>query len=375
MSKDNQTDGRMEKTRWIVSLVTMAVVVFGGFILCLTHKSEDISLSERRKLAQFPEFSWEELVDGDWITDFEDYTLDQFPFRDAMRSVKAYVQKNLFLQKDNNDVYVVDGNVSKLDYPLNENSVVKAADKFDSLYEKYMADSDVKLYMSVIPDKNYFMAEQNGYLSIDYDRMIRVLQENTDITYIDIIPYLELGDYYRTDSHWSQEKLLDVAEVLAEGMGVADRLSGEYETKELSPFYGVYYGQSALSLEPDTIYYLTNEVIENCTTYNAENGETTSVYDEAKFANMDPYDVFLSGATPLLTITNPAGEKGKELIVFRDSFGSSITPLLIEAYETITLVDIRYMRSELLPQFIEFTDQDVLFLYSTMILNSSNLLH
>ena len=62
-------------------------------------------------------------------------------------------------------------------------------------------------------------------------------------------------------------------------------------------------------------------------------------------------------------------------MIFRDSFGSSLAPLLIEGYEKITLVDIRYMHSNLLPNYIEFTDQDVLFLYSTMVLNSSSMLH
>ncbi len=376
MKKDNHAEACLEKYRFVVSLVTVAVILFGGALLCLAKSPDEISVSERRKLAQFPKLEWEAIVDGDWMEDFEKYTLDQFPFRDQMRSIKAYVQQNLFHQKDNNGIYVVDGNVSKLEYPLNENSVINAANKFDALYEKYMAGSDVKVYTSIVPDKNYFLAAANGYLSVDYERMMELFIENIDhMEYIDIFPYLEIGDYYRTDSHWSQERLTDVAMALAEAMGVADRISGEYEMKELSPFYGVYYGQSAMAMKPDTIRYLTNEIIENCTTYNEETGKTTSVYDLEKFGGMDPYDVFLSGATPLITITNPAGEKGKELVIFRDSFGSSLAPLLIEGYETITLVDIRYMHSNLLPNYIEFTDQDVLFLYSTMVLNSSSMLH
>ena len=307
---DKGRSDRDQTRRWRVSLVTMAALLVAGAVLCLINPVSEISLSERRKLAQFPKISWEAIVDGEWMADFEDYTLDQFPFRDAMRSIKAYVSQNIFHQKDNNDVYVVDGNVSKLEYPLNENSVVNAAKKFNTLYEKYMAGSNVNVYVSVVPDKNYFLAEPNGYLSVDYERMMELFTENIadHLNYIDIFPHLEIGDYYRTDSHWSQEKLTDVAMTIAGAMGAADRLSGEYEMKELSPFYGVYYGQSAMALKPDTIKYLTNAVIENCTTYNEETGETTTVYDLDKFSNMDPYDVFLSGATPLITITNPAGE-------------------------------------------------------------------
>ena len=81
--------------------------------------------------------------------------------------------------------------------------------------------------------------------------------------------------------------------------------------------------------------------------------------------------MFLSGSRSLLTIENPKGEAGKELIVFRDSFGSSIIPLLVQEYETVTVVDIRYIQIDVLEKFIEFHGQDVLLLYSTLVLNNS----
>ena len=63
----------------------------------------------------------------------------------------------------------------------------------------------------------------------------------------------------------------------------------------------------------------------------------------------------------------------KELILFRDSFGSSIAPLLAEGYSKVTLVDIRYIRWERLEQFVDFKDKDVLFLYSTALLNHNEI--
>ena len=53
----------------------------------------------------------------------------------------------------------------------------------------------------------------------------------------------------------------------------------------------------------------------------------------------------------------------KNLILFRDSYGSSLAPLLASGYRTITLVDLRYLSSDQLDQYIDFEDQDVLFLY------------
>ena len=61
----------------------------------------------------------------------------------------------------------------------------------------------------------------------------------------------------------------------------------------------------------------------------------------------------------------------RELILFRDSFGSSIAPLLIENYKTVTIVDIRYVQTDYLGQLLDFHGQDVLFLYGAAMLNDS----
>ena len=85
------------------------------------------------------------------------------------------------------------------------------------------------------------------------------------------------------------------------------------------------------------------------------------MYDKDKLSSRDLYDVFLSGPVSVLTVENPAANTDKELIVFRDSFGSSMVPLLIPGYAKVTLVDIRYLPADKLGEFVEFGNQDVLF--------------
>ena len=51
---------------------------------------------------------------------------------------------------------------------------------------------------------------------------------------------------------------------------------------------------------------------------------------------------------------------------------SALAPLLVSGYAKVTLVDIRYIQSAMLGQFLSIDDQDVLFLYSTLVLNSSS---
>ena len=140
------------------------------------------------------------------------------------------------------------------------------------------------------------------------------------------------------------------------------------------PFYGVYYVQAALPLKPDTLWILESDTLTECTVTNHETGETAAVYDLTKLDSRDLYDVFLSGPAAVLTVDNPNAQTQRELIVFRDSFGSSLVPLLVPGYSKVTLLDIRYVATEFLPQVVEFGDQDVLFLYSTPVLNQSAML-
>jgi hypothetical protein len=124
-------------------------------------------------------------------------------------------------------------------------------------------------------------------------------------------------------------------------------------------------------MEPETVVLMESELLDQCTVYDFESGKTLPVYDRSKLDSRDLYDVFLSGSRSLLTIENPNGIPGKELIIFRDSFGSSIAPLLVQDYAKVTLVDIRYIQIDMLERFVEFTGQDVLFLYSTLVINHS----
>ena len=104
--------------------------------------------------------------------------------------------------------------------------------------------------------------------------------------------------------------------------------------------------------------------------YDFESGKTLGVYDESKLDARDLYEVYLSGPRSLLTIENPNAATDRELLIFRDSFGSSLAPLLVQDYSKVTLVDLRYVQLELLDRFVDFHGQDVLILYSAIVLNN-----
>lgn len=359
------------KINHLLTVCMTAAFLCGFGVWSILKPDNAASVSERRPLAQLPEISKDTVMSGEFMADFESYTLDQFPLRDDFRTLKSMTAFYVLRQKDNNDIYIRDGYAAKLEYPMDTDSIRHAADRFRFVYEQFLRDSGSAVYLSVIPDKSYFMAAENGYPSLDYDEFVSELRENTGFAeYIDIFDTLELSDYYRTDSHWRQENITDTARRLADGMGVS--LSAEYtKVKVNAPFYGVYFGQSALPLRADEMYYLDSDHLHECTVFDLETNSYVPVYDIEKTTGKDPYEMFLEGPKSLITIEDPAAATDRELICFRDSFGSSIAPLLAGGYRKITLVDIRYISPALLGQFVSFEGQDVLFLYSTSVLNNS----
>ena len=98
------------------------------------------------------------------------------------------------------------------------------------------------------------------------------------------------------------------------------------------------------------------------------------MYDESQMQEDDPYELFIGGPSSLITVDNPACDNNRHLIIFRDSFGSSLGPLLAQGYEKTTLIDIRYIQPAMLKQFVDFEGADVLFIYSTMVLNNADTL-
>ena len=336
------------------------------------------SQSERRPLKQAPEISLEAITEGKFMGDFEDFTLDQFPLRDSFRSLKSLFHFYGLQMQDNNDIYIAEGYAAKQVYPYNPVSVNYALGRFNGIYKQYLEGKANKVFVTVVPDKGYYLAEPAGQLRMDYDVLFDTVQDGMPYAqYIDLTGSLSAQDYYRTDTHWKQEKLLPAASAICQALGVSAP-TGFTATKVEKPFYGVYYGQAALPLAPDELYLMKSDVLENCTVtyhdYSALGPKVGPVYDKEKLDSADLYELYLAGARSLITIENPAGQAGKELVVFRDSFGSSMVPLLLQDYAKVTLIDIRYITSMQAQNFVSYENADVLFLYSTLVLNESSAL-
>lgn len=250
-------------------------------------------------------------------------------------------------------------------------SMTKFANKLTSLKTDYLSGAASIAY-SVIPDKSFY-AKDSVTAYLDHSEMINTLTPKlSGWTYVEIGDLLSFDDYLKTDGHWRQEQITDVANRLAQAFGYSVS-SSEFTKQSRDNFTGDY-KRNIGSGYTETISWLESTHTKSATSANFQVPSSTLVYDTSFLSTISPYDMFLGGPSPLVTVTNPNVTTGKTLVIFRDSFGSSMAPLLLSNYSTVILVDIRYMVSTLLPEYVDFEGADVLFLYSGQVVNNPSML-
>ena len=354
-----------DKIKDIVVTIIFLFTVISLFLINVIKEDTDISLAERRKLATMPELTTKSLFDGTYFKKFDSYVTDQFVERDAFRKIKIDIE--LSTKGEYNNLYLYDDYIIEEIFPLNSNSINNLTNKINYIKNTYLNDNS-NIYYTIIPDKNYFV--NNGNLKLNYNKLQDMMKNNlSNINYINIFDKLTLNNYYKTDTHWKEEDLFNVANTIANQMNFD--ITNNNVVNTITTFKGSYAGRLSVTKDIDTIKTISNPSILNSSVYNYETKKYTDIYDYTKINSLDKYDIYLSGAVPLIDIINNNSSSDKELIVFRDSYGSSLIPLLIEGYKKITVIDIRYISSKILNKYIDFNDQDVLFMYSILTINNS----
>ena len=270
--------------------------------------------------------------------------------------------------------YVLNGGIYEKTEEINESAIMNNINKINSVCQNYL--NDMEIYFALIPNKEYYLSEENY---TEFNKIQDVIQNQlyNNAIYIELYDALKLDDYYKTDMHWKQENLSATIEKMQQEMNIK-KTDIDYQTESLGEFYGNYYKEiNNTNIKPDKLIYLTNPMIENCVVYNQEKEAEEKIYNKTRIKETNnKYDVFLSGAAAIQRIKNEEINNREKLILFRDSFGSSLAPLMIANYEEILLIDIRYVNSNILTNYIDFTDYknaDVLFLYNTRVINKSGI--
>lgn len=368
----------MNKITNIITTVLFILIIFGFAVLGFATPDLEKSVSENRNLAKFPKISIATLLskgEDNAMTGFENYVSDHFPFRDSFRELKAWIAYNIYGQKVNNGYFLSEGHACKSEDKINENSMDHFADALGNVYNRYFKNRE-NVFYSVVPDKSYFLSEKSGVPSMDYDKFFSMLRDKLPnrMKYIDITDTLSIEDYYYTDIHWSADKLEKTVRKIAKEMGFEDRLGFDYKVNKLTDsFGGVYFNQAGLNLSPEAIYYIYSPLFDDLKV-TVDGEQVNGIYNQKYKEDINGYyTYFLYGSKGNIQIENPNAETDRELVLIRDSFGSSLTPWFIEGYSKITVLDIRYSFPAMLGDYVGNDDNtDVLFLYSTSIINDSS---
>ena len=179
------------KTKQIITVCLLAAFLAGFGLWSVLRTPDAVSQAERRPLAQRPAFTAAGFLSGKFSDALDDFAADQFPLREQLRTLRSLVSYDLLGQRDVDGVYLSGGYAAKLDFPLNTGSVDRAAQRFRYVYDTYLAGTEANVYLSVIPDKGYFLAPASGRPAMDYDALVSRLREGTpEMTYIDLFDRL-----------------------------------------------------------------------------------------------------------------------------------------------------------------------------------------
>lgn len=329
--------------------------------------SKRFSENENRYLASFPTFSVDSLLAGKYTRSIDDYLSDQFVFRDSWIAVQSSSER-LLGKRELNGVFVA-GNRLIGDIKQPYADIVQS--NIDGINTFCAAHPNMRAYLMVVPSASYIQRcdlplfapsrNQNSWIESVYSRLngatgINVcesLQTNAD-RYI----------YYRTDHHWTTfGAYLAYGEYCAAAGLNAKPLRLEYVC---DGFNGTLFSSSGVrTVEPDLLFAYYPD---NVSGFSVFDGEKTTEYDGIYFeeflSKKDKYSYFLGSNQTVVTIHTSAGT-GQSLLIFKDSYAHCFAPMLCGSYDTITLVDLRYIVGSV-GEIVQLEQYDeVLFLYSS----------
>ena len=348
------------------------ICIFALFILSQVITPPVISVSERRPLATFPKLNLSTLQSAEFMNKFEGYAADSFVFREQFRTTRAMVVLDAFRMLDKDGLFRGQSGLGKF-ARINEVEYQKMFDKINLLVSKLPS---MKVYFAMVPDKSIYA----GTFLPGFDlKLAEQLAKDSlqGIKYIDLSTSLQADSFYYTDLHWNQIKLQPVINSLASEMDFKPITISDLNIQ--GDFFGVYAGQLALPVAPDSMSYMKPSNIDSYQVSTLSNDGTivpANMYDLSGFTSEDPYNFFLQGPTSLIWIDTGVANN-RILYLFRDSFSSSLAPLIAfgESYQEIVLIDLRYIDSRILDTYVTFKpDSDVLFLYSSQIMNNSSVI-
>lgn len=357
-----------------VSAILFFVVIVGMLLLLIFWPKKEFSDNENRVLATFPEFSFQSITSGEFMTGFESYVADHFFMRDEWIAAKTRTEL-LAGKKEVNGVFILkDRLIQKMD-GYDRTQFVNNLNAINSFVERTGIPASIMLVPTACEidksmlDANAPVENQKILIENAYARL------SGNLSTIDVYsPLYSSRDeyiYYKTDHHWTSLGAYLAYSAASKSLEYESIPYNSFDIRHAShDFLGTLYSKVIYDdMGPDTIdyYYYTGEGSVNVTEVVVDNGREQKSYDSMYFeeylTQKDQYSSFLGSNQPVVTVKTDS-PSGKKLLVIKDSYAHSLVPFLSNHYSEITMVDLRYINTSL-DEKVPLDEYDqVLFVYN-----------
>ena len=381
-----------KNTVWIPIILFLALI-FGGMLWGVLKEDRPYSDTENRYLARRPVFSWDRLFDGSYTQDYEEYVTDQLPLRDSLVGLKTRVEAALG-KTETKGVWLAAKDYLIVNHPAEDfegeqaqkNSLALA--EAVAYYAGELGDGHVRVLL--VPTASQILAanlppdspryDQSQYLKrVRTDAARRLAgadgasaskEAETDRVW-ELFPDVEEAlaahaeeyIFYRTDHHWTTLGAFYAYQAWAKSLGLAP-LSDPSLRVVSEDFLGTTWSKLHALGQADTISVYDSEK-KVALTHNRQT-QSEGCYDWAALEKRDQYAVFLGGNDGLLEIrpTEEGGGEKRVLLVVKDSFANCFLPYAAEHFDTILVVDLRYLNMSLKALASQYEVTDLLVLYN-----------
>ncbi len=249
----------------------------------------------------------------------------------------------------------------------------------------------IKVYDMIIPNHTeYGLPERlksGDVVSTSQADSIKAAYSGLDknVTPINVYNYLadhnEEYIYFKSDHHWTGLGAYYAYKAFADTNKMTPLKLEDCTEKTIDGFTGSFNGNiegSGLTLDTDSVHYWEFPYATEMTLTYATGA--TETYDSPYYSGASEgsltYGVFIFGDNPLTVIKSQSenAEKGKKLVIVKESYGNALAPYFTNNYEEVHVVDFRYFSGTVgktLPSYcVENGITDVLFANGVMSANT-----
>lgn len=358
--------------KYLPSVIFCAFIFLFMTFYFVLPKSE-YSTQEKRKLAEFPKLTVQEIADGNFQKKLDTYLSDHMAARNFFVGFSADYE--LLTGRNGSKGIYLGSDGYLFPKPTQENEILSENAGYIGEFADYM---NIPVYMTVVPSSGYINSSKLPLNHEEYndERLIDSFSDKLG----DKVEYIDVKDafkekakneqlYYKTDHHWTTLGAFECYKLLGNKLGYQPLTENSFIKNKVENFYGTSYSKSALwNIFPDTIELWSNKnQPDNSVTVEINDGDeqkiSHSYFFKEQLENDDKYPVFLDGNHSLVRITNEAANNRK-LIIVKDSYAHAIAPFLSQHYSEIIMVDLRYYKKDISALAEDENADAVLILYS-----------